>query len=32
MDACVVRVCVCERVWTRVYGCVGVGACLGACV
>ena len=30
--ACVVRVCVCERVWTRVYGCVGLGACLGACV
>ena len=22
---------VCVRVWTRVCGCVGVGACLGAC-
>ena len=31
VDACVVRVCVCERVWARVCGCVGVGACLSAC-
>ena len=30
--ACVVRVCVPERVWARLCGCVGLDACLGACV
>ena len=32
VDARVVGVCVCGRVWARVCGCVGVGGCLGACV